>query len=248
MLNPFSVKNKIVIVTGSGRGIGFYLATELSKQGAIVYALSRTLPKNNEKNNDLNFIKCDITNKQNFQLICKNIIKKNSKIDVLINNAGITFSSNSELYSEQDWLKTIETNLTSSFNCSQVVLSYMKKQKHGSIINVTSINSKLAFPNNPAYIASKGGLRMLTKSLARDWGKYGIRINNLAPGYFVTDMNKKTHSNKKTRISRAEKTMLKRWGKLNDLLGPCLFLASDASEYVTGIDLFVDGGWVSNGL
>ena len=124
----------------------------------------------------------------------------------------------------------------------------MKKQKHGSIINVTSINSKLAFPNNPAYIASKGGLRMLTKSLAKDWGKYGIRINNLAPGYFVTDMNKKTYANKNKRKSRAEKTMLKRWGKLNDLLGPCIFLASDASDYVTGIDLFVDGGWVSNGL
>jgi len=248
MHNTFSVENKIIIITGGSRGIGFYLGTELSKQGAIVYALSRTLPKNNKKNTNLNFIKCDITNKKKFQSICKNIIKKNSKIDVLINNAGITFSGNSEKYAEKDWFKTIEINLTSSFNCSQVVLPYMKKQKQGSIINVTSINSKLAFPDNPAYIASKGGLRMLTKSLARDWGKYGIRVNNLAPGYFVTDMNKKTYSNKKTRISRTEKTMLKRWGNLSDLLGPCLFLASDASEYVTGIDLFVDGGWVSNGL
>jgi len=248
MHNTFSIENKIIIITGGGRGIGYYLGTELSKQGAIVYALSRTLPKNPKNNTNLNFIKCDITNKKKFQLICKNIIKENSKIDVLINNAGITSSSKSEVYAEKDWLKTIETNLTSSFNCSQTVLPYMKKQKSGSIINVTSINSKLAFPNNPAYIASKGGLRMLTKSLAKDWGKYGIRINNLAPGYFVTDMNKKTYANKNKRKSRAEKTMLKRWGKLNDLLGPCIFLASDASDYVTGIDLFVDGGWVSNGL
>tara|TARA_Y100001936_G_scaffold85603_2_gene83943 strand:+ start:5202 stop:5948 length:747 start_codon:yes stop_codon:yes gene_type:complete len=248
MYNTFSIENKIIIITGGSRGIGFYLATELSKQGAIVYALSRTLPKNNKKDANLNFIKCDITNKKKFQLICRNIIKKNSRIDVLVNNAGISSPSNSEIYDEKDWLKTIQTNLTSSFTCSQIVLPYMKKQKQGSIINVTSINSILAFPNNPAYIASKGGTRMLTKSLAKDWGKYGIRVNNLAPGYFITDMNKKTYSNKKTRVSRAEKTMLKRWGKLSDLLGPCLFLASDASEYVTGTDLFVDGGWISNGL
>ena len=248
MLDTFSIKNKVVIITGASRGIGYFLATEFSKQGAIVYALSRTLPKQTKIRNNLKFLKCDVRNKKKFEIICKKIISENSKIDVLINNAGITSTSKSELYSEEEWLKTIEINLTSSFNCSQVVLLHMKKQKYGSIINLTSINSKMAFPNNPAYIASKGGLRMLTKSLARDWGKYGIRVNNLAPGYFITDMNKKTYSNKKTRNSRAEKTMLKRWGKLNDLLGPCLFLTSDASEYVTGIDLFVDGGWVSNGL
>jgi len=248
MIDTFSVKNKVIIITGASKGIGYFLATELSKQNAIVYGLSKTLPKSTKIRNNLKFLKCDIRNKKKFEIICKKIISENSKIDVLINNAGITSTSNSELYSEKEWLKTIETNLTSSFNCSQIVLLHMKKQKHGSIINMTSINSKIAFPNNPAYIASKGGLRMLTKSLARDWGKYGIRVNNLAPGYFITDMNKKTYSNKKTRNSRSEKTMLKRWGKLNDLLGPCLFLASDASEYVTGIDLFVDGGWVSNGL
>ena len=154
MHDTFSVKNKIIVVTGGSRGIGFYLATELSKQGAIVYALSRTLPKNIKKNTNLNFTKCDITNKKKFQLICKNIITKNSKIDVLINNAGITSSSNSELYSEKDWLKTIETNLTSSFNCSQVVLSYMK--------NRFEIDNSISPPHFALHIIKFYSTRVIT--------------------------------------------------------------------------------------
>ena len=113
----------------------------------------------------------------------------------------------------------------------------MKKRKNGSIINITSINAELGFPNNPAYVASKGGLKMLGKSLARDWGKYGIRVNNLGPGYFKTLMNKKSWENPKTRKAR-----------IDELVGPCIFLASDASQYVTGQDIYVDGGWTANGL
>ena len=124
----------------------------------------------------------------------------------------------------------------------------MKKQRAGSIINVTSINAELGFPNNPAYVASKGGLRMLTKSLAKDFGKYGIRVNNLGPGYFITDMTKNSYQNKKSRIIRQKHTLLGRWGNLSDLVGPCIFLASNASGYVTGQDLYIDGGWVANGL
>ena len=234
------------LITGSNRGIGFEFCRQLKERGDSVIATCITSSRDLEELSVRVETEIDITSEPSFDKLKHSL--GDLKIDVLINNAGITSSSKSEVYAEKDWLKTIETNLTSSFNCSQIVLPYMKKQKSGSIINVTSINSKLAFPNNPAYIASKGGLRMLTKSLAKDWGRYGIRINNLARGYFVTDMNKKTYANKNKRKSRAEKTMLKRWGKLNDLLGPCIFLASDASDYVTGIDLFVDGGWVSNGL
>jgi len=113
---------------------------------------------------------------------------------------------------------------------------------------MTSINTELGFLNNPAYIASKGGLKMLTKSLAKDLGKYGIRVNNLGPGYFITDMTKNSYKNKKSRISRQNHTLLGRWGNVLDLVGPCIFLASDASAYITGQDLYVDGGWTANGL
>ena len=124
----------------------------------------------------------------------------------------------------------------------------MKKRKSGSIINITSINAELGFPRNPSYVASKGGLKMLGKALAKDWGKYGIRVNNLGPGYIKTEMSSKTFSNKKLREQRAMHTMLGRWGEKDDLVGPCVFLASDASKYVTGQDLYVDGGWIANSI
>jgi NAD(P)-dependent dehydrogenase (short-subunit alcohol dehydrogenase family) len=193
--------------------------------------------------------KCDITNKIQLENLFKNISKNEKKIDVLINNAGITMPNNSSNeYSLENWKKTLDVNLTGSFLCSQIIGKIMKKQRSGSIINMTSINAELGFPNNPAYVASKGGLKMLTKSLAKDLGKYGIRVNNLGPGYFVTDMTKKSYENKKSRIIRQKHTLLDRWGTVSDLVGPFIFLASDASAYVTGQDLYVDGGWLSNGL
>jgi NAD(P)-dependent dehydrogenase (short-subunit alcohol dehydrogenase family) len=184
-----------------------------------------------------------------FNKICEQIFKKHGKIDILINNAGMTFTKkDNEDYPIDKWEKTIKTNLTGAFMCSQTVIKFMKKQKNGSIINMTSINAEIGFPNNPAYIASKGGLKMLTKSFAKDYGKYGIRVNNLGPGYIKTDMTKKSFKNKKTRIAREKQTLLGKWGEASDLIGPCIFLSSDASKYVTGQDVYVDGGWLANGL
>jgi NAD(P)-dependent dehydrogenase (short-subunit alcohol dehydrogenase family) len=124
----------------------------------------------------------------------------------------------------------------------------MKKQKSGVIINITSINAELAFPNNPAYVSSKGGLKQLTKSLALDLGKYGIRVNNIGPGYIRTDMTKKSWLNKSRRKKIEEKTMLGRWGVSEDLSGLVIFLSSDSSSYITGQDFYVDGGWLAKGL
>ena len=244
----FSVKNKIIVITGAGRGIGYFLANELSKRSAIVYAIDKTFSKKNEGNYYFQK-KCDITNKTQFQKICKNILKVNGKIDVLINNAGITLPNNSSKdYPLENWKKTIDVNLTGAFVCSQIIAKIMKKQFTGSIINITSINAELGFPNNPAYVASKGGLRMLTRSLAKDFGKYGVPVNNLGPGYIITEMTKNSYHNKKSRMIRKKHTLLGRWGDVTDLVGPCIFLASDASGYVTGQDIYVDGGWLANGL
>jgi NAD(P)-dependent dehydrogenase (short-subunit alcohol dehydrogenase family) len=192
---------------------------------------------------------CDITNTKKFQNICKKIFLKHQKIDVLINNAGVTFPKiESELYDQKKWSDTLKINLTAAFNCTQTVIEHMIKNKKGSIINITSINAELGFPNNPAYVASKGGLKMLSKSFARDYGMFGIRVNNIGPGYFKTTMNKKSWENLKTRKMRSSRTMLARWGDPEELVGPCIFLVSDASSYITGHDLYVDGGWLANGL
>jgi len=247
----FSVKNKIVIITGSGRGIGRTFALNMAKRSAITYCFDIKFPNKIPKDlsNNLFHIKCDLTNKKKFDNECKNIFNRHKKIDVLINNLGISLpGKNEQTYLEKYWDQTLKINLTVAFNCSQTVMKFMLKKKNGSIINITSINAELGFPNNPAYIASKGGLKMLGKSMAKDLGKYGIRVNNLGPGYFKTLMNQNSWKNLKTRKARTIRTMLDRWGEIDELVGPCIFLASDASKYVTAQDLYVDGGWTANGL
>ena len=121
-------------------------------------------------------------------------------------------------------------------------------KKGGSIINVTSLGSVLGFPDNPSYVSSKGGLKMLTKSLAVDLGKKGIRVNNLLPGYMKTAMTKKSFMNKDLKEERDKRIIINRWGNSTDLIGPCIFLASDSSSYITGSDILVDGGWIAKGL
>ena len=247
----FSVKNKIVIITGSGRGIGRTFALNMAKRSAITYCFDIKFPNKIPKDlsNNLFHIKCDLTNKKKFDNECKKIFNRHKKIDVLINNLGISLpGKNEQTYLEKYWDQTLKINLTVAFNCSQTVMKFMLKKKNGSIINITSINAELGFPNNPAYIASKGGLKMLGKSMAKDFGKYGIRVNNLGPGYFKTLMNQNSWKNLKTRKARTIRTMLDRWGEIDELVGPCIFLASDASKYVTAQDLYVDGGWTANGL
>ena len=244
----FSVKDKVIIITGSGQGIGEFLASGLSKSGATVYCIDKKFKKGQKKSRGLNKILCDITKLDEIKTTCSEIIKKDKKIDVLINNAGITIPDKIDNYALDSWRKTLDVNLTGAFLFTQQVLRQMKKNHSGSIINITSINAELGFPRNPAYVASKGGLKMLGKALAKDWGRYGIRVNNLGPGYIKTDMTKKSFSNKKLREERAKHTMLGRWGEKDDLVGPCIFLASEASKYMTGQDVYVDGGWLSNSI
>ena len=250
MENLFSIEGKVIIVTGAGRGIGYELATNLAKYSAIIYSLDKKFTKKIPKNllSNIIEIKCDITNSKKIKQVFKKIFVKEKRIDVLINNAGVSFASQkkNQAYSEKDWIQTINVNLTGSYYCSQEAIKYMLKQRNGSIINITSINAELGFPRNPAYNASKGGLKMLGKAFAKDWSKFGIRVNNIGPGYIKTEMTSKRFVNKKTRLERQNQTLVGRWGEPGDLIGPCIFLASDASRYMTGQDLYIDGGWIIN--
>ena len=138
-------------------------------------------------------------------------------------------------------------NVTAPFVLCRELLPMMKVSG-ASIVNITSLNSEMAFPNNPAYVASKGALKQLTKSIALDYGKYNIRCNNVGPGYMMTDMTKKSWSNPEIYRERKNKTVLGRWGSAKDLIGIISFLLSDSSEYITGQDVYVDGGWLIKGL
>lgn len=251
MDNLFSIIGRVVVITGAGKGIGRHIAISMAERGAYVHCIDIDLPNKIPENlsNNLFNIYCDITNNTDFENICKDIFEKYQRIDILINNAGITFTKkDDEFYPKDQWDKTININLTSVFMCSQTICKHMLKNKKGSIINITSINAELGFPNNPAYVTSKGGLKMLGKALARDWGIHGIRVNNLGPGYIRTDMTKKSYLDEKIRKKKEARTMLGRWGEPMDLIGPCIFLSSDASAYVTGQDIYVDGGWIASGI
>ena len=227
----FSVKNKVVIVTGSSGGNGSAIVKGLEKLGAIVEG--GDLPS------------YDITTDKHRKLLVQQALNHTGKIDGLINCAGITRGNNVFDYDDEDWENTYQVNLKAPFELSREVARYMKNSG-GSIINITSLNSELGFPNNPAYVAMKGGLKQLTKSLAVDLGKYNIRVNNVGPGYIKTNMTKQGWKDNRKEIE--DRTILGRWGEPEDLVGTIVFLLSSASSYITGQDIYVDGGYLTKGL
>lgn len=214
----FSLANKIAIVTGSTRGLGQAISQGLAEMGAIVS--SYTLSEGN-----------DVTDDDNIQ----SFVDKFERIDILVNNAGI---------SNQPWEKTLNVNLRAPYMFSQAAIK--KMPAGGSIINITSINAERGFPGNPQYVVSKHGLAGLTKALAVDYAKLGIRVNSVGPGYMKTNMTEYSQKNRSKLIEKH--TLLKRWGEPRDIQGAICFLASDASSYITGQTIYVDGGWLVQGL
>lgn len=227
----FSLKDKTIIITGCSSGIGKAIAKAFY-------------------DHDANTILFDIKNGfdvTDYEKIEKRLKLNDERIDILVNCAGITFRNRkSETFPLTEWNKTLEVNLTAPFKLSQLVFPYMK-DKGGSIINITSIWCDIVLTNNPAYGASKGGLKVMTKALALDWAKYNIRVNNIGLGFFKTNMTKGTWSNEQYLKNRESRIPLNRAGEPEDAVGAAIFLASDASKYVTGIDIYVDGGWKING-
>jgi NAD(P)-dependent dehydrogenase (short-subunit alcohol dehydrogenase family) len=251
----FSLENKVAIVTGGARGNGKAIATALFNAGAEVLICDVLEKEMKQTVDDLKTIEssrmngflCDLSNTSEIDGLINKIMSM-CRIDVLVNNAGITIGNDTLNYSMEDWKKTLNINLSVPFVLSKAVGEVMKNQKFGSIINITSLNSEQGFSGNPAYVASKGGLKQLSKALAMDLGKYGVRVNNIAPGYVITNMTSKSYGNNESRQARTDRTILGRWGKPEDLSGLVVLLASDASSYITGQDFYVDGGWLAKGI
>ncbi len=245
-MSLFSVKNYDVILTGGSRGIGEALLNAFIKEGSNVVMLDVTKPKSSV---NYKYIKCDLSNKKSIYNAINNLNKLDIKPKVLVNCAAITLSEEAIKYKDSDWEKTISTNLTGTFYlCREIAKIMIKNKTHGSIINYTSISSEVGFENNPSYAASKSGVKHLTKALAVEWGKYNIRVNNVSPGYTNTPMNKKSWNDPKLNKIRSDNSVFNRWAQPEEMIGPTIFLASEASSYVTGIDLIVDGGWIIKGF
>jgi len=251
----FSLRGKVAIVTGAARGNGKAIAEALLKAGATVAlvdvngeGVNSSAAEFRNQNLDAHAHRCDLADPSAIERLVTEIVSSRKSIDILVNNAGVTFSHPLLEYPDDAWEQTYRVNLRAVFLLSRAVGKVMVKGGAGSIINITSLNAEMAFPANPAYMACKGGVRQLTKSLALDLGPHGIRANNVGPGYFVTDMTKGSWNDPERRRQRTEHTVLGRWGDPRDLAGAVIFLASDASSYLTGQDIYVDGGWLIKGL
>jgi len=245
----FSLKDRVAIVTGAAKGIGQAIAIELARHGADV-VISDIIPGQQTVNQVKKlkrksfYIKADASKKQDVENVINETIKKLKKIDILVNNAGIFQPSPTETLKEEDWEKTININLKGYFLFAQAAGRFMLKRKKGSIINIASVAGLEGYAQAAAYCASKGGIVNLTNSLATEWGPKGIRVNSICPGVIKTAMTRGMLKDKKMKQAMLAKIPLKRIGKPIDIAGAAVFLASDASSYMTGEDIIIDGGWI----
>jgi NAD(P)-dependent dehydrogenase (short-subunit alcohol dehydrogenase family) len=239
-----SISGKVILVTGAGRGNGKAIADGLENSGAVVIRVDNSY----EETPDSNELRVDLKNLNQLKGLVELVVEKYSRVDGLVNNAGISLPFNPEAYDLDYFQDTLTVNLIAATLLSIETCKVMRNQSGGgSIVNILSLGAFLGFSQNPAYQISKAGLGALTRSIAKDWGIYGIRANNVVPGYFKTAMTEHSFRDDIKRREREEMTLLKRWGRSEDLVGPVSFLLSDMSSYVTGSDLVVDGGWLSNG-
>ncbi|MDR3436806.1 glucose 1-dehydrogenase [Telmatospirillum sp.] len=248
-LKNFDLTGQLALVTGSSAGIGFALARALGAAGASLVINGRNTAKVDEAVARLtkegfkaHAVPFDVTDSAAVTRGVDHIASAIGAIDILVNNAGMTFRSPLEDFPEEQWHNIMRTNLDSVFLVSKAVVHHMIPRKSGKIVNICSVQSELGRPTIAPYAASKGGLKMLTKGMAIDWGKYNIQVNAIGPGYFKTELTEKLVKDAVFTEWLVAHTPSKRWGDVEDLGGAMVFLASHASDFVNGHILYVDGG------
>jgi len=247
------VKNKIAIVTGSGRGIGKSTVLELAKEGAKVVVsdidikeCQNVCDEIKKIGSDAIAVKCDISKKSDVDAMIKKTMQKFQKIDILINNAGVVLTKPFVEMTEKDWDFVLDINLKGVFLCTNAVVKQMIKQKSGKIISVASTAGEVGFMNTSAYCASKAGIINLTRELALELSPHNINVNAIAPGVIATKMTEDMLKDKKTKEVLLASTPLGRVGQPEEIGKAVVFLASDDSNFITGHTLVVDGGWLTH--
>jgi len=247
--NPFRLDGRIALITGSSSGIGFALARGLGQAGATLVLNARNAAKLEEsavtlraEGLQVHTRAFDVTAGDSVLTAVDDIEKSVGPIDILVNNAGMQRRAPLEDFTSEHWHELMRTNLDSVFFVGQAVARKMIPRKQGRIINICSVQSELGRPNIAPYTASKGAVKMLTKGMAIDWGPHGINVNGLGPGYFKTELNEKLVADPQFSSWLINRTPSRRWGDVEDLAGAAVFLASDASRFVNGHILYVDGG------
>jgi len=242
--NWFDLTDEVAIVTGGAKGIGKGIAKALAGYGANVVILDIDVQSGNEAVDEIKdlggkavFKKVNVTNSDEVNKIVAEILNEFGKIDILVNNAGIVVRKSALDTSDEEWDKVLTLNLKSHFICAKAVAP-----SKGKIIEIGSVSSFLGHPNHAAYAASKGGIRLLIKALAREWSEYGINVNGIAPGYTRTPMTEPYLSKKENYKNVVSKIPMNRVGEIEDIAKIIIFLASSASDYIAGQLLLVDGG------
>ena len=253
MKELFNLSGKTALVTGSGGGLGLVMARGLAGHGAKVILHGRDQGKVNDAVSLLTHEgyavgSCifDVADSVAVEESVKGISGEHGPIDILVNNAGINQRAPIEEFPEGDWDKIIAINLKAPWLLAKAVVGDMIKRGRGKIINICSIQSELGRPTITPYAASKGGLKMLTKGMAVEWAKHNIQVNGIGPGYFKTDLTRALHEDPEFDRWLCSRTPADRWGEPEELIGALVFLASDASSYVNGHVLFVDGGLLAS--
>jgi gluconate 5-dehydrogenase len=256
ILDKFRLDGKVAWVTGASYGLGLAYATAFAEAGArkIIFndinqeLVDRGLKAYRERNIDADGYVCDVTNEEQVQKLVEDVTKKYGGIDILVNNAGIIKRIPMIEMSKQQWDQVISVDLTGPFVCSKAVLPQMIKRNSGKIINACSMMSELGRETVSAYAAAKGGLKMLTKNICSEYGKYNIQCNGIGPGYIATPqtapLREKQPDGSMHPFDRfiRSKTPAERWGETEDLEGLAVFLASPASDFINGQVVYIDGG------
>ncbi len=253
VLDMFKLNGKVALITGGAGGLGEVFARTLAAAGADIIVIGRRLDAaqamaeqiRQECNIQTAAIACDVTDEVQVQAMAEQAIKLWGHVDILVDNAGVNLRKPSIDFSRAEWQKVLDVNLTGPFLCAQALAPDMLSRRWGRIINISSMLGQVGLGERPAYTAAKGGLIQLTRTLALEWASQGVNVNALAPGPFGTEMNRPLMNNPEIYKSFADRIPIGRWGEVHELAGPILFLASEASSFMTGAVLTVDGGWTS---
>ena len=248
----FGLKNKVALVVGGGGELGKAMALGLAKAGADLAIVDINLKAAKEVSEEVVALnrqsiglEVDVTNSEMVDRITDKVMDKFGHIDILVTSVGVTRHIPAHEMTDEDWETVINTNLNGTFFCCRAVGIHMIKQKRGSIINIASIAGTITNKDsyNASYCASKGGVKMLSKQLAEQWARYNIRINSISPGYMRTQLSISYLDDPKNKKWIEMVSPMKRAGLPDELMGLAIYLASDASSFVTGEDIIIDGGW-----
>ena len=251
----FDLSGKVAVVTGGNGGIGLAMATGMAEAGAAILVAGRDREKSaaavaslKRLGADADRCEADVTDEAACRALMRTAADRFGRLDILVNNAGVNIRKRPEEYAISEWTRVLQTNLTSAFMCSQAAYPHMRAGEGGKIINIGSMYSLFGAPLGAAYAASKGGIVQLTKSLAASWARENIQVNTVLPGWIDTALTRQARTDMPDLNDRVHaRTPAGRWGAPEDHKGVAVFLASAASQFVTGASIPVDGGYAIHG-